>query len=308
MRLASPRQPRQNTRRMPDRYGHRAFYVAGFAMLAACGGRATPEATPVADAGSIDAPTTPRREGAACAEGIRCEVGFRCDFDDPRLATSSCGRCHEVSLGAACRVPKEKGVLPIACPEGSACVPEAPDGSGTCRPKQVANAGQSCDFSARVCATGLTCAQQRCWAPQSAGEGGDCVLTTTCQQHLFCDVDGRCRAKLAVGERCAGREDACSNGWCFNEACVASAREGESCSTTRCTSESICLDDRCVAAGLGRACVGRAMLCGQGLECTPDGVCDLPHPVPLGARCNAFFPCAVGACREQRCVDLCAGR
>jgi len=247
--------------------------------------------------------------GGRCrSRGARCDAGLGCDANswcatglpvgsacDPTRRADVCvvgASCRAGAGGARCVVD---GVLEGGCRDeeprcdgGLACA-----GPGVCRPALLL--GAPCDLHGgeRACPSGALCIDgdggPRCFATGAAG--GYCRSPSArCDEGFACGAQFRCRATVALGERCdvEGRDNACALG----SSCL--ALSGAS---------------RCVADGArDGACRAGAARCDAGLSCAPDSASAFPQ-----RRCVAAIPLN-GACDPSRaafdrCVDgaVCVG-
>lgn len=202
-------------------------------------------------------------EGAACSTSNEC-ASANCDTND-LTACSGMPMCCAGTCGPAAPAP-----LPIGSDcsaAGSSCV--AGTFCSASRGLCVANVavGQPCDpATEKFCGIGLTCgpaasgSQQVCLALPAEGES--CATLLSCDAlDDYCDgTTHTCVPRIAVGA-------ACPNG----VGCVDYAQ----CDGPTRT---------CVSYGkAGALCTLAGPFCLGSLECTKNGLCELPAPAPASA-------------------------
>ena len=206
-------------------------------------------------------------EGAACSASDECASG-NCNTNDLSACSGTTDMCCAGTCGpgAAAAAPP----LPIGSDcsaAGSSCVAGAfcSASSGLC----VANVavGEPCDAATeKFCGRGLTCgpsasgSQQVCLALPA--EGQSCATLPTCAAlDDHCDPATRkCVPNIAVG-------GACPNGVGCVDYAQCDGRTGK------------CVED----GNVGDGCVRSGPPCLGALECTTNGLCELPAPAPASA-------------------------
>jgi len=200
--------------------------------------------------------------GAPCLTSNEC-ASANCDTNDLTACTATPACC----AGTCGPVVAAVAPLPIGSDcsaAGSSCVAGAfcSAKSGLC----VANVavGQPCDATMdRFCGLGLTCGaaasgtQQVCLAHPA--EGQSCATLATCDAlDDYCDSATRkCVPKIAVG-------GACPNGIGCVDYAQCTGRTGK------------CVED----GNVGEGCTRSTPPCLGALECTNNGLCELPGATP----------------------------
>jgi hypothetical protein len=271
-------------------------------------------------------PDTTRRGTAgicqACETNSDCSnpdalcVQLRNDGDGPaeRVCTSPCGD---------------------GCPTGFECANI--DGSQQCLPKPNASDVRTCSdapdlecTTARDCAAGESCVNNKCEAPDTA----ECSADSDCASGEVCDRQecvpegsvGECttRSDCASGETCTdntcvGGTESCvfnsecsQDGLCVNGSCFSACQDDSGCGNlehcrqgvcrpTECNGTSDCAgDEMCISATCMPACSSTAD-CASGYLCTDHNYCDRDPNVECrsGAECSRDEICYKETCKTQ---------
>jgi len=202
-------------------------------------------------------------EGAACVTTDEC-ASANCDTNDltactgmPTCCAGTCGpaAAAPLSIGSDCSAAGSR------CVAGAFCSASR----GLC----VANVavGQPCDpATEKFCGIGLTCgsaasgSQQVCLAHPAEGES--CATLATCDAlDDYCEgATRKCVPKVAVGGACPDGVACVDYAQCDGptRTCVSNGKAGALCTLA------------------GPFCLGS-------LECTKNGLCELPAPAPASA-------------------------
>ena len=205
-------------------------------------------------------------EGAACRTSNEC-ASANCDTNDLTACSGTPTMCCAGTCGPVTAAPAPLPIGSDCSAAGSSCV--AGSFCSASRGLCVANVavGQPCDLATeKYCGIGLTCgpaasgSQQVCLAHPAEGES--CATLPTCDAlDDYCDVATRkCLPKIAVGAACPNGIDCVDYAQCDGptRTCVSNGKAGALCTLA------------------GPFCLGS-------LECTKNGLCELPAPAPASA-------------------------
>lgn len=199
------------------------------------------------------------------------------------------------------------------CKSGMYCDLEAESGECWGRCKSLSAQGESCDFTANNCESGLRCVDGTCQQPPERDIGEQCKWDTQCSGDLNCielpDDGQRCREPQGPGQPCTTTGGCESGTVCAvdpadpdgtDRICVKreSKGDGETCTeTAMCESGLTCTDeDVCRSfslGGRGDACDGDREYCESGLACRPTSA--------TGDRECASFGTAGDSCMNATC-------
>ena len=93
-----------------------------------------------------------------------------------------------------------------------ACVHKA-DAEGTCQIPEIIGAGRKCNQDQQTCEEGFYCNGSNCI--ETKIEDADCATQEECGVDGFCSDDGKCVARLAVGDPCTA-DLQCEEGICYD--------------------------------------------------------------------------------------------
>jgi hypothetical protein len=281
-------------------------------------------------------------DGLACADGKACTVADACkagaclgsaapcdDFDPCTAdACAEPAACTHTSLegkacddGSACTVDEVCNNMkchgnPAACDDGDPCTLDLcsaekgclhPPSSSACSDGSACTVGDMCSGGlcvsggASACDDGVDCTLDACkdgaCVHQAVAFGSGCWDGDYCTEQSVCTLKG-C---VALNKKNCSDGNACTLDWCTaTGACqhaaaavTATCDDGDACTT----------GDHCT--GLGNACTGTALECGDGNPCTDDtctkggGCVHLPSPATAcsdGNACTGPDSCKGGKC------------
>lgn len=269
--------------------------------------------------------TTERGDAGLCQA---CETNSNCVDPD-----ALCVRLGDEAGGGetVCSAPCGSG-----CADGFECVNIA--GSSQCLPKVNAQNVRTCAdiptfecVVARDCATGESCVNNKCEAPETAecsankpcasgevcrlgecvaDDAPECTSRNDCATGQTCD-DGEC---VGGNETCVFNKDCADNAMCVNGTCFSDCSADDQCGRyeycrqglcqpQECNGTSDCAGDEvCVAAICEPACEPNTSdeVCADGYLCTDGGFCDRDPNVECrtSAECLRAEICLDGQCES----------
>lgn len=109
--------------------------------------------------------------------------------------------------GDSCEEPRDCNLA-----AGLDCIKKAGSTEGVCRMPEVVGAGLDCEAEQKTCEAGFFCNGDNCVQARDPGE--ECTINEECGEEGFCNADGECEERFAVGEPC--EEDIqCEAGVCY---------------------------------------------------------------------------------------------
>lgn len=247
-----------------------------------------------------------RMAGVTTTEECRAVFQEQCNARyEPRYVALESASLLELSADGieACRVhledvPCEEQIRDLDGPCGAMWIGKQPEG-GAC----------GFDVESLVCAPGSACSLGldfcgECRPLAAPGEacGAETEDAVSCGTNASCE-EGRCVARIGVGEACAPEDRCVIGARCEGGVCRAPSYVdvNESCDQdNRCRYKSHCEAGTCVEdAMLDESCATTS--CASGW-CGTGDVCQAL--LPAGAVCASSSQCASGLCLEGECRDL----